>query len=268
VEQARILHDIIENARNYTKSLPDYMCLQVTRRHYDPTGTENWRAFDTVQEQLSYVDHKENYVVTMINGKAVANVEHQKLGGSTLTGDFGSFYSEIFSIETGTQFDWDHWATLRGKRMYVFAFRVSQSQSHFTISDEQDRRVVTAGYHGLIYADRDTNMVMRYKLECEDLPHDFPVKEVHIDVNYDYVDVAGHKYVLPLKTDLKSTSSTGRGKYNSWNEAEFRLYRKFSTESSITFETPDALPEDATKEQPAVPDAKDKPAPPTPKKQP
>jgi hypothetical protein len=268
VDQARILHDIIENARNYTKSLPDYMCLQVTRRHYDPTGTENWRAFDTVQEQLSYVDHKENYVVTMINGKAVANVEHQKLGGSTLTGDFGSFYSEIFSAETGTDFDWDHWATLRGKRMYVFAFRVSKSQSHFTISDEQDRRGVTAGYHGLIYADRDTNMVMRYKLECEDLPHDFPVKEVHIDVNYDYVDVAGHKYVLPLKTDLKSTSSTGRGKYNSWNEAEFRLYRKFSTESSIIFETPDALPEDATKEQPAVPDAKDKPAPPTPKKQP
>src|SRR5580698_2082968 len=31
VEQARILHEIIENARNYSKTLPDYMCLQVTR---------------------------------------------------------------------------------------------------------------------------------------------------------------------------------------------------------------------------------------------
>jgi hypothetical protein len=218
---------------------------------------------------LSYVDHAEHYVVTMINGQAVSNVEHQKLGGSTLRGDFGSFYTEIFAAETDTEFDWDHWATLRGKRMYVYAFHVPQSHSHFTISDQQDPRVITAGYRGLIYADRDTNIVMRYKLECEDIPHDFPVKEVHIDVNYDYIDIAGHKYVLPLKTELKSTATTARGKYNSWNEAEFHLYRKFGTESSIIFDTTDALPEDATKEQPAVPDAKDnKPAPSTPKKQP
>jgi hypothetical protein len=166
-------------------------------------------------------------------------VEHQKLGGSTLRGDFGSFYTEIFAAETDTEFEWDHWATLRGKRMYVYAFHVPQSTSHFTISDQTDPRVITAGYRGLIYADRDTNIVMRYKLEC------------------------------PLKTELKSTATTARGKYNSWNEAEFHLYRKFGTESTITFETPDALPEDATKEQPAVPDAKDsKPAPATPKKQP
>jgi hypothetical protein len=33
------------------------------------------------------------------------------------------------------------------------------------------------------------------------------------------------------------------------NDVEFRLYRKFTAESSITF-TPDALPDDQTKEQP------------------
>jgi hypothetical protein len=35
------------------------------------------------------------------------------------------------------------------------------------------------------------------------------------------------------------------------NDIEFRLYRKFGTESTIKFETPDALPEDQTKEKPA-----------------
>jgi len=270
MEQARVLHEIIENARNYLKTLPDYMCLQVTRRHYDPTGTENWRLHDTVQEQLNYVDHKENYVVTMINGQAVANVDHMKLGGSTLSGDFGSIYSEIFAVETATEFDWDHWATLRGKRMYVFSFHVPQSRSHFTIYDDQVHRQITSGYRGLIYADRDNRMVMRYKFECEDLPGDFPVKAVALDVNYDFIVIGGQRFVLPLKTELKSTANTPRGKYMSWNEAEFRLYRKFSTESTITFDSPDTpLPEDATKEQPAVPDANDKkPAPATPKKQP
>jgi hypothetical protein len=266
VEQARILHEMIDNARNYSKSLPNYMCTQVTRRHFDPTGTENWRNYDTIQEQLSYVDHKESYVVTMVNGKAVSNVDHQRLGGSTLSGDFGSIFSEIFAPETDTEFDWDHWATLRGKRMYVWAFHVPKSRSHFTIYDGEEKRQITAGYKGLLYADRDSVMVMRFKFECEDIPHDFPVKAVALDVNFDNIDIAGHKYVLPLKTEVKSTNQTPRGKLMSWNEAEFHLYRKFGTESVITFESPDPLPEDVTKEQPAVPDAKDEKKSPAPVK--
>ncbi|HLW75619.1 MAG TPA: hypothetical protein VKS01_01520 [Bryobacteraceae bacterium] len=258
IEQAAILHEIVENARNYAKGLPDYMCIQVTRRHIDPTATENWRTYDTVQEQVSYVDHKENYQVVAINGNAVKNVEHQRLGGSTLSGDFGTIYTEIFAVETATEFDWDHWATLRGKRMYVFAFHVPQSRSKFTIYDQESNRTVTAGYRGLIYADRDTKLVMRYKFECEDLPHDFPVKAVGLDVNYEYIDIAGAKYVLPLKTEVKSTATTERGKIMTWNEAEFHLYRKFGTASSITFDTPDPIPDDQLKEQPPVPDAKDK----------
>ncbi len=41
------------------------------------------------------------------------------------------------------------------------------------------------------------------------------------------------------------------GRYLSKNEVEFRLYRKFGAEATITFDTPDALPDDKTKEQPA-----------------
>lgn len=259
IEQKRILAEIIENARNYSKTLPNYLCVQVTRRHYDPTGTENWRLYDIVQEQLSYFDHKESYKVAMINGKAVANIDHHQLGGSTLSGDFGSIYTEIFAPETATEFEWDHWATLRGRRMYVFSYHVPQSRSHFTISDET-RRVITAGYHGLIYADRDTSMVMRYKMECEDIPADFSVKDVKLDVNYDFIKIADQEFVLPLKTELKSVAQTPRGKYLSWNEAEFHLYRKFGSETNIIFDTPEPIPEEKTKEEPAKPDAKDKPA--------
>jgi hypothetical protein len=254
-EIQRILEEIIDNARTYSKTLPDYLCVEVTRKHFDPSGTQNWRPLATVQEQVSYVDHKEAYTVTMVNGRAVSNVGHETVGGSTLSGDFGSIYSEIFAPETATEFEWDHWATLRGRRTYVYAFRVPQSRSQFTIYDSETRRTVTAGYHGLVYADRESGMVMRYKFDCEDIPADFPVKDVKLDVNYDFIEIAGQKYVLPLKTEIWSRA----GRYMTWNEAEFRLYRKFGTESSITFETPDPLPEDKTKEEPAVPDEPKKP---------
>jgi hypothetical protein len=254
IEQARILHEIIDNARNYAKTLPDYLCIEVTRKHYDPQGGDNWRQLATVQEQVSYVDHKEAYKVVMVDGRAVANVSHEGVGGSTLSGDFGSIFTEIFDPATATEFDWDHWATLRGRRTYVFAFRVPRSRSNFTIGEAGSQQVVTAGYHGLIYADRETNMVMRYKFDCDDIPVDFPVKDVRLDVNYDFVSIAGQKYVLPLKTEVWSRA----GRYATWNEAEFHLYRKFGTESSITFDTPDPLPAEKTKEEPPVPDDKDK----------
>jgi len=255
VEQAEVLHQIIENARNYAKTLPDYMCLQVTRRRFDPSKTENWRMLDTIQEQLSYVDHKESYKVVMYNGHSVANVQHGAFGGATSSGEFGSIYTWIFDPETATEFDWDHWATLRGKRMYVFSFKVPESRSKYTIYAEEAHRTVTSGYHGLIYADRDTKMVMRFKMECDTIPSDFPVKEVKLDVNYDFTDIAGHQYVLPLKTELRSRDTHDM----IWNEAEFHLYRKFGAETSITFDSdPEPIPADKTEEQPAQPDAKDK----------
>ena len=255
IEQAEILHEIIDNARSYAKTLPDYMCLQVTRRRVDDSGTENWRLMDTIQEQLSYVDHKETYKVTMYNGRSVSNIEHGSLGGSTSSGEFGSIFSEIFSVETATDFDWDHWATLRGRRMYVFSFKVPKSRSHYTIYSGDVHRTITAGYHGLIYADRDTKMVMRFKMECDDIPADFPVKDIRLDVNYDNIDIAGSKYVLPLKTEIRARD----GKYMSWNESDFHLYRKFSADTTIKFDTePEPVPTDQTEEKPATPDATDK----------
>ena len=254
VEQAEILHEIIENARNYAKTLPDYMCMQVTRRRFDDSGSENWRLQDTIQEQLSYVDHKESYKVVMYNGRSVSNIQHGQLGGSTSSGEFGSIFTEIFAPETATDFTWDHWATLRGKRMYVFSFVVPPSRSHYTIYSGDAHRTITAGYHGLVYADRDTKKVMRYRMECDNIPIDFPIKDVKLDVNYDYTEIAGTQYVLPLKTEIRARD----GKYMSWNESEFHLYRKFGADTTIKFDTdPEPIPTDKTEEQPALPDAKD-----------
>jgi len=143
--------------------------------------------------------------------------------------------------------------------MYVFAYRVEQSRSHYTISTSENPRVITSGYHGLIYADRETSEVMRWTLECDDIPADYPVQKVGLDVNYDFITIADRQYVLPIKYSVRSIDQGRRGKQSSWNEADFHLYRKFSTESSITFDTPDAIPDDKLQEQPATPDSPPKP---------
>jgi hypothetical protein len=259
IEQKRILAEITQNALAYTENLPNFLCEEVTRRHGDPTGQENWRLIDTVQERLTYFEHKEDYKVVAVNDKLVTTTTHDQLGGATSAGEFGSMLAEIFSPETDTSFEWERWATLRGRRMYVFSFRVRQSRSQYSIEERESRRRIIAGYHGLIYADRETGMVMRIRMECDDIPADFPIQQVSLDLNYDFQKVSDQEFVLPLRADLRSRE----GRFLVWNQIEFHLYRKFGTESTIKFDIGDVVPDEKIQEQPVIPD--DRPSVPEPR---
>jgi hypothetical protein len=115
-ELKTILAEIQENALNYTKNLPNYICSQYTKRHVDPSGTESWRLADTVLEQLNFVDQKENYIVKMVDDKPVTNnLTHEKLGGAKSSGEFGSILHTIFDPATQTEFTWERWTSLRGQ---------------------------------------------------------------------------------------------------------------------------------------------------------
>jgi hypothetical protein len=242
-EQASVLKDVTEYALLYAKNLPNFICTQVTRRYADPTGMEFWHLQDTVLTKLSYFEQKEDYKVVMVNNQAVNNLSYNELGGATSSGEFGSMLKAIFSPETQTRFEWDHWATLRGKRMHVFSYHVAQIHSDWAVVYEKSQKVVPA-YRGMIYVDKDTLAVMRVTLEAEDMPVSFPVQMATTVLDYDFVDISGREFVLPLKATMRMRS----GKILVKNDTEFRLYKKFGAEATITF-APEPLPE--TKETPA-----------------
>jgi hypothetical protein len=244
-EQAAVLKDVTEYALLYAKNLPNFICTQVTRRYVDPTGMEFWHLQDTVLTKLSYFEQKEDYKVVMVNNSAVNNVSIDNLGGATSTGEFGSMMKEIFDPETEARFEWDHWATLRGKRMHVYSYRVTQARSKWSIVYEKTQRVVPA-YHGMIYVDKDTLAVMRITLQAEDIPISFPVQQAATTLDYDFIDISGHEFVLPLKATVRMRN----GKVLVKNDTEFRLYKKFGAEATITY-TPEPLPE--SKEQAPAP---------------
>jgi hypothetical protein len=250
-EQHAILDEITEHALNYTENLPNFICTQIVRRHIDPSGTGSYSLDDTILEQLTFFDKKETYKVSMVNNRAVTNTDHNKLGGATSSGEFGSMLREVFDRNSHTSFDWAKWATLRGKRMYVFNFKIEQQYSKYSIYHEPSGRRIVSGYHGLIYADAETKQVMKITMDCDTIPADFPIQDVDLALDYDVQAVGEQAHLLPLKSEMHSRE----GKNLSWNETEFRAYRKFGTESSITFDTSlDPIPEDQLKEQPVKPD--------------
>jgi hypothetical protein len=229
------------------------LCTQVTRRFVDPSLKENWVLQDTIQEHLAYVDGHEDYKVISVNNKPAVNENHQKLGGVSSSGEFGSILAEIFDPATEADFQWSHWTKLHDRVMYVLDFRVEQSRSRYSILDEQSGREIISGYHGQIYADTETGRVMKITMDCDTIPADFRIQQVRLTLDYDFQNISGKQFVLPLRVELRSKDDRMLTK----NNIEFRLYRKFTTESSIIFDTPDPtpdpLPEDKFTPQPAAP---------------
>jgi len=255
-EQAAILAAMREYALNYTKNLPNYVCVQITRRRIEPTVRGYLPQGDTVQEMLSFVDGKESYKVEAINGKSESNVKHEQLGGVVTSGEFGRLMLSIFDPDSGTEFHWDHWATaLRGKPMYVFGYSVSK-ENGYSMYHGESKREYTSAYKGLVYADLQSKAVMRITMETVGIPDDFPIHEVKITLDYNPTKIAEQEYVLPYHFELTSKEN----KADTTNRADYRMYQKFGAEASITFGDIEPTPEDQLKEQPAASPQKAAPA--------
>jgi hypothetical protein len=249
IEQAKIIDEVRSYALNYTKQLPNFICVQVTRRDVDPTGTgSGYHHMDTITQRLSYNEMKEDYQVVLVNNQPVTNMKMEQLGGTVSAGEFGSMMFKIFEPATQTRFEWARWATLRGRPTYVFAYEVEQSHSDYHVSVDKTLEIVPA-YRGEIFVDRDNKMITKITLVPFDMPATFPLKDVKTSLDYELTPIGDAQYMLPLKAVIISTRSN---RYLSKNEIEFRLYRKFGTETTIRFE-PDALPDDKIKEKPPEP---------------
>jgi hypothetical protein len=244
-EQRALLEEVTTNALQYTSSLPNFTCTQVTRRQINP-GDGVWHLDDIIQEQLSFVDGKENYKVVAVNNLVVNNISHEQLGGTTSSGEFGTMLFQIFNPKTGARIQWERWGTLRGRRMHVFEFRILQRDSEYSVLHGASGRSGTFGYHGLVYADAESKMVMRIKLDLDGLEA-FPINAISLDLNYDFTDIGGRPFVVPLKAELTSLS----GRYATRNEVEFRRYSRFTADATIIYDVPDELPDSVTEETPA-----------------
>jgi hypothetical protein len=258
-EQAAIISEVREYALNYSKNLPDFICTQVTRRYAAPMpGTRwggssrsepSWQAQDVLQIRLSYFQQKEKYTVVLANN-TIVNKDYEQMGGSKSFGEFGSMLREIFEPATEARFEWDHWGTLRGKLVMAFSYHVSQSRSQYHLVVEDAKLSIVTAYRGLVEVDPDTHVVMRVSTIAENIPADFPIRKADDVLDYDYQELSGHTFLLPLKSQVFMTG----GEVLTRLDEEFRLYRKYSADAGITYDTDPLppLPDDKTKETPAT----------------
>jgi hypothetical protein len=237
--QKQVLADATAYATNRERSLPDFICTQTTRRFADyaaqeASGGEEWRPIDIIVERLTYFGHHEDYRVIEINGVA-SSLPHDKLGGASSSGEFGSVMKGIFAPVAGTQFHWQTWFTLRGQKMQVYAYQVAKDNSDYHIvvpgRTKKENLDLVTGYHGLVFIDDRKHLIHRITLHPDGIPRDFPVQDVSLMLDYDYTRIGEADYLLPLTFELRSREGRTRIK----NDVDYDNYRKFAADSSVSF---------------------------------
>ncbi len=231
-EQKRIIEVARQRALDYQDTLPNFTCLQVTRRLVDSSGKKNWRVKDNFTELLRYQDKQEVRQTMEVNGVKVQG-PRLKLGGVMSSGELGGLMKAVFDEKAKAAFTWTELASLGNQTCHVYKFHVARSNSNYSLaagSHAQNEMVVA--FHGLIYIDSNSYAIRRISIEAESVPSAFPVQESAITVDYDVVAVGEHDYMLPVSAEM--LVRMGRRSLVR-NEITFRDYRRFGAESNIKF---------------------------------
>jgi hypothetical protein len=235
-EQSKLLEEARRESLMYSMSLPDFLCTEVIHRREDPRGDGRWRGIDTLNVRLSYLEHKENYKLISINGKPT-DIDYLNAGGALTTGEFGNRLIALFVPASKAEFEWKGWTRIHGRHAAVYHYRIAKENSTFLIQagpTPTGPDAIVAAYRGEVSIDEETHRVLRLTAVAE-IPLGFIVKESSLLIEYDFRKVGGKEFLVPVHAD----SSMKRGSYRTENQADFREYRKFQGESSISFDLPD-----------------------------
>lgn len=227
---------VIEKAREaawqFSGALPNFFCQQVTTRYQSDHPKTGWDALDIVTADVAYEDGQETYKNIKVGSKVV-NKKMEDIEGTRSTGEFASILIDLLSPDTAAVFRRTGSDTIHGRPTWVYKFDVQREHSHWRI--EAAAQLYYPAYTGSIWIDKQSARVMRIEQQARSMPLLFPFDTTESATEYDFIRLATpESFLLPV--DAEVLSCVRGSSVCARNRIEFRNYRKFGAESSVTFE--------------------------------
>jgi hypothetical protein len=229
------LQEIVATARkralDYSKTLPNFVCVEVTNRSADGSGKGNWKHRDSIAELLTYHDNAESRATLEVDGKR-SSLKRADLNSTwpLSVGEFGAILNLVFQPTSKTEFQWKEAATLGDGSGPVQALSYRVARKNATIVLSQGNTDAAVGFHGLVYVDSATNGVRRVTLEADDIPKSFAIRASAMTVDYDYVAISDRDYLLPVRSSVMLEHAHRKTELN---EITFRNYRRYASRTKM-----------------------------------
>jgi hypothetical protein len=228
VEQQKILDRVRQSAARYLDSLPNFVCSRVTQQYEAGRKPQHWKQRDTLTERLIFNQGKEDLSLQLVNGKAVPADRFIARPLET-SGEFGELLKTILDEKSHADLSWTRWDDLNGRRVAVFEYAIDQEHSRISVS--LDNLEVFVPYRGSLYADPETGDLWRITCTLLDMPATIQTKSAVTTVDYGPVTITEKQFLLPVRATIEMNT----GKNNLLNKIVFNQYRRFETDSKITF---------------------------------
>lgn len=226
---------VIVNARtaafSYSNTLPNYAVKQTTNRYSTIPGKRGaiaWQPLDIVTTELVYLDGKDHYTNTKVNGKPTNHIEQT---GSWSEGEFANMLLAVFSPDTKTEFRNQKSVIIRDHPAWRYDYSVALEHSPWILhaSGQQTKPAC----EGSVWIDKSTFRVLRIEMVAK-FDRDFPLDTAESSVDYGPVTIGAKEFLLPIDAD--SLSCTRGTTDCTRDRTEYSEYRKFEADSSITFD--------------------------------
>lgn len=227
--------ELITRARewvdSFSEGLPNYVCQQFTTRYQYESKATGWRALDMISAAVVYDDGKEEYRDIAINGKKM-NKPMMDLPGSRSTGEYGTILKSLLASGSRAQFHYSGTSRVAGTEATIYDYSVAKPYANWRV--EVGSQAIVPAYSGRIWVDKSTAHVLRIEMQADDIPAEFPMDKVETTVEYGSVRLSTASFLLPVHSEnlacQRGTTVCSR------NAIDFRNYRKYAGESTITFD--------------------------------
>ena len=252
-------NELLERTRNVTlaaaNAMPDFIVKQIIKRSVAYGSTANWLPQDNLTIAVGYrANAGEEYKLLTVNGLPPGeDVKESKdyskyVKGATSSGvEYISALADIFKPESRTEFKLVDTDVVQNRRAAVYEYDVKREFSQLTLSVGKESGTIV-GSHGRVWIDRELDRVIRFEQIATDIPADFPITAASSLIDYDWVNINEHKYLLPSHSEILMTTNQSKFVVQSRNDIRFRSYQKFGAELKVIDEvgeddTPPEKPE-------------------------
>lgn len=240
--------ELLERTRNVTLAaagaMPDFIVKQLIRRSVAYGTTTNWIPQDTLSIAVGYrANQGEEYKLLTVNGMPAADEVKESrdyskyVKGATSSGvEYISALADIFKPESQTEFRMVDTDVIQGRRTIVYEYSVKKDRSQLTLSVGDTGSSTVAGSQGRMWIDRELNRVLKFEQIATEIPNGFPITAASSLIDYDWVDINEHKYLLPFHSEILMTTAQPKFVLQSRNDVRFRSYQKFGAELKVVDE--------------------------------
>lgn len=240
--QQKILAAMRQYAEEYVSNLPNFICKQTVEQFQAGKKSDHWHHGDTLTSTLTFNQGKEQRHLELVNDKPIKPGIKRWRTPLTTEGEFGILLSNVFGEASAASFQWNGWQAMSGKRLAVFDFSIDQEHSTLKLS-RSDLAHAVVPYHGSVYGDPESGVIWRITDGASGLPADLDTQAISTSIDYGPVQIGERSYMLPTRASVLLEMRDRKVR----NDMTFQDYRKFETQSTITFG-------DSTEEPPKSPE--------------